>query len=70
MTQPPGNTAESEVTGDSHPRTGAGYPCSGWNCMDYGSGRHSSDPQHRRCGVGYYTVSQCAELSSMLSSVP
>eukprot|EP00971_Amphidinium_carterae_P002523 50209-Amphidinium_carterae.1 len=20
-----------------------------------GSGRHSSDPQHRRCGVGYYT---------------
>eukprot|EP00971_Amphidinium_carterae_P306247 6086182-Amphidinium_carterae.3 len=20
-----------------------------------GSGRHSSDPHHRRCGVGYYT---------------
>eukprot|EP00971_Amphidinium_carterae_P265866 5274094-Amphidinium_carterae.1 len=20
---------------------------------DHGSGRHSSDPQHRRCGVGY-----------------
>eukprot|EP00971_Amphidinium_carterae_P009099 179708-Amphidinium_carterae.1 len=23
-----------------------------------GSGRHSSDPQHRRCGVGYYTDTQ------------
>eukprot|EP00971_Amphidinium_carterae_P328271 6460055-Amphidinium_carterae.1 len=23
-----------------------------------GSGRHSSDPQHRRCGVGYYTDMQ------------
>eukprot|EP00971_Amphidinium_carterae_P031051 611118-Amphidinium_carterae.1 len=23
-----------------------------------GSGRHSSDPHHRRCGVGYYTDTQ------------
>eukprot|EP00971_Amphidinium_carterae_P276600 5489001-Amphidinium_carterae.1 len=23
-----------------------------------GSGKHSSDPQHRRCGVGYYTHTQ------------
>eukprot|EP00971_Amphidinium_carterae_P326350 6457066-Amphidinium_carterae.1 len=23
-----------------------------------GSGRHRSDPQHRRCGVGYYTDTQ------------
>eukprot|EP00971_Amphidinium_carterae_P241971 4804262-Amphidinium_carterae.3 len=23
-----------------------------------GSGRHSSDPQHRRCGIGYYTDTQ------------
>eukprot|EP00971_Amphidinium_carterae_P042544 836456-Amphidinium_carterae.1 len=23
-----------------------------------GFGRHNSDPQHRRCGVGYYTDSQ------------
>eukprot|EP00971_Amphidinium_carterae_P253770 5037781-Amphidinium_carterae.4 len=31
-------------TGDTYPRTGPG--------------RHSSDPQHRRCGVGYYTDTQ------------
>eukprot|EP00971_Amphidinium_carterae_P276285 5482673-Amphidinium_carterae.1 len=31
-------------TGNSHPRTGLG--------------RHSSDPQHRRCGVGYYIHTQ------------
>eukprot|EP00971_Amphidinium_carterae_P282608 5610447-Amphidinium_carterae.2 len=27
-----------------------------------GSGRHSSDPQHRRCGVGYYTDTQEREF--------
>eukprot|EP00971_Amphidinium_carterae_P013829 272439-Amphidinium_carterae.2 len=31
-------------TGNTYPRTGPG--------------RHSSDPQHRRCGVGYYTDTQ------------
>eukprot|EP00971_Amphidinium_carterae_P291454 5786107-Amphidinium_carterae.3 len=33
-------------------RTGVGTVCTD------GSGRHSSDPQHRRCGVGYYTDTQ------------
>eukprot|EP00971_Amphidinium_carterae_P293634 5829605-Amphidinium_carterae.1 len=30
-----------------------------------GSGRHSSDPHHRRCGVGYYTDTQVSVFCAL-----
>eukprot|EP00971_Amphidinium_carterae_P217638 4320251-Amphidinium_carterae.1 len=35
-----------------------------------GSGRHSSDPHHRRCGVGYYTDTQDSRQERVFCALP